>query len=62
MKQSNNMLSLLLLLPHAGGPLSLLSDKNQEDLVAILKEIPKTITQPSAILISSDQQKLIYDY
>jgi aromatic ring-opening dioxygenase catalytic subunit (LigB family) len=75
MKQSNNIPSPVLYLPHGGGPLPLLGDKNQEDLVAFLKEIPKTITEPSAILIisahweepqatitSGDQQSIIYDY
>ncbi len=75
MKQSNNILSPVLYLPHGGGPLPLLGEKSQEDLVVFLKELPKTITQPSAILIisahweepqatitSGDQQNIIYDY
>jgi aromatic ring-opening dioxygenase catalytic subunit (LigB family) len=75
LKQSNNILSPVLYLPHGGGPLPLLGDKSQEDLVTFLKEIPKTVTQPSAILIisahweerqatitSGDQQNMIYDY
>jgi aromatic ring-opening dioxygenase catalytic subunit (LigB family) len=75
MKQSNNILSPVLYLPHGGGPLPLLGDKDHEDLISFLKEIPQTIARPSAILIisahweeqkatitSGDEQNLIYDY
>ena len=75
MKQSNNILSPVLYIPHGGGPLPLLGDKDHEDLVSFLKGIPQTIAQPSAILVisahweepqatitSGDKQNLIYDY
>ena len=75
MKQSNNILSPVLYLPHGGGPLPLLGDKDHEGLVTFLKEISNTVPEPSAILIisahweepqatitSGDQQNIIYDY
>ena len=67
--------SPVLYLPHGGGPLPLLADPGHADLVVFLKEIPKKLAKPSAILVISahweEQQttitsaknpELIYDY
>jgi len=69
------MLSPVLYLPHGGGPLPLLGDKSQKEMVVFLKEIPETIPPPAAILIisahweepqatltSGVQPGIIYDY
>ena len=75
MNQSKETLSPVLYLPHGAGPLPLLGDKGQENLVTFLKGLPQTIREPSAILIisahweepqatitSGSQPNLIYDY
>ena len=72
---SNDTLSPVIFLPHGGGPLPLLGDESQADLVAFLKGLPRTLAPPSAILIISahweeavatvtggDRRDLIYDY
>lgn len=75
MKQPNKILSPVLYLPHGGGPLPLLGDKDQEGLVDFLKGLFKSLAEPSAILLisahweepqatltSGNQPNLIYDY
>lgn len=64
-----------LFLSHGGGPLPLLGDNAHAEMVACLKEIAKTITRPSAIIVvsahweagnatvtSGANPSLIYDY
>ncbi len=75
MERVNETLSPILYLPHGGGPLPLLGDKNHEGLITFLKGISANIKKPSAILVvsahweesqatitSNDQPELIYDY
>lgn len=68
-------LSPVLFIPHGGGPLPLLGDKNHETMVRFLHEITPTLGKPSAILLisahweedkptitSGESPSLIYDY
>lgn len=71
----NNQLSPVLFIPHGGGPLPLLGDKNHQHLVNFLQEISPSLGQPSAIIVisahweeniftitSGKAPSLIYDY
>ena len=73
--KSDNKLSTVLFIPHGGGPLPLLGDKDHQDLVSFLKEITPILGEPSAILVisahweedkvtitSGKTPSLIYDY
>ncbi len=75
MERGNETFSPALYLPHGGGPMPLLGDKNHKSLIAFLKGISSAIHKPSAILVisahweesqatitSGDQKKLIFDY
>ena len=68
-------LSPVLFLPHGGGPLPLLGDKNHESLITFLKNISLKLETPDVILLVSahweeqtptltggDAPALIYDY
>jgi aromatic ring-opening dioxygenase catalytic subunit (LigB family) len=67
--------SPILYLPHGGGPLPLLGDAGHTEMVAFLKDIPKRLGEPSAILTisahweeteatitSASRPGLFYDY
>jgi aromatic ring-opening dioxygenase catalytic subunit (LigB family) len=73
--QSEQALSPVLYLPHGGGPLPLLGDRQHAKLTAFLKTIHSELGQPKAILVisahweansatltSASQPELIYDY
>ncbi len=73
--QPSETLSPVLYIPHGGGPLPILGDKEHERMVSFLKEIGKKLGEPSAILVisahweedqatitSSSHPELIYDY
>ena len=40
-------------IPHGGGPLPLMNDRNHENLVRFLREYPSTIPKPDAIVVVS---------
>ncbi len=65
----------VLYLPHGGGPMPLLGDKNHGKLIKFLKTIPNKLRKPSAIVVisahweekiptitSAEYPKMIYDY
>jgi len=65
----------VLYIPHGGGPLPLLGDKNHQEMVSFLKELAPALGKPSAILVISAHWEegqasitsgitppLIYDY
>jgi len=65
----------VLYIPHGGGPLPLLGDKNHQELVNFLKNITPSLGKPSTILVisahweetnatitSGENPALIYDY
>jgi aromatic ring-opening dioxygenase catalytic subunit (LigB family) len=68
-------MSPVLFIPHGGGPLPLLGDKNHESLVAFLQTISRRLGKPAAILLisahweediptitSAPLPQLVYDY
>jgi len=70
-----DQLSPVLFIPHGGGPLPLLGDKNHQKMIDFLKMVTPTLGQPSSILIisahweedkstitSGQSPSLIYDY
>ncbi|MGZ8881699.1 MAG: DODA-type extradiol aromatic ring-opening family dioxygenase, partial [Methylosarcina sp.] len=71
----DNPLSPVLFIPHGGGPLPLLGDKEHQTLVHFLQEIAPSLGRPSAIVLisahweeniatitSGPSPSLIYDY
>ncbi|MBL0708449.1 MAG: dioxygenase [Sulfurimonas sp.] len=71
----NKKLSNVLFIPHGGGPLPLLGDKNHQEMLEFLKRITPTLSKPSAIVMisahweeevatisSAKMPPLIYDY
>jgi aromatic ring-opening dioxygenase catalytic subunit (LigB family) len=72
---SNSDLSPVLYLPHGGGPLPLLGDRDHQNMIDFLNRITPTLGEPSAILVisahweenkptitSGELPPLIYDY
>ena len=73
--ESLSSIASVLYLPHGGGPLPLLGDKQHEALTQFLKTIPDSLPEPESILIvsahweaeharitSAPHPTLIYDY
>lgn len=69
------MTSSIIYLPHGGGPLPLLGETNHLPLIQFLKELPKSISEPRAILVisahweepittvsSHSSPSMVYDY
>lgn len=73
--QQSETLSPILYIPHGGGPLPILGDKEHEKMISFLKGIVERLSEPSAILVisahweedqatitGSSHPGLIYDY